>query len=202
MLKDKNQSWKSFFIEIIVLISLVLFIRFYVFQFFRVSGPSMCPTLNFLNNECQHGKGEFIFVNEFLYKFMREPKFGEIVVFRPPEKDVYYIKRVLGVGGDIVEIRDGKVFLTNNEVKNQEIKEDYLSAKNKNLTSTTRERFVVPKGHFLLFGDNRAESLDSRSCFSNIGCDGNHTPFVAQKNIQGRAEFVIWPFWEARFLEE
>lgn len=197
MIKDENQSWGEFFFEIIVLLAVVLFLRFYVFQFFRVSGPSMCPTLNFLNEECQYGKGEFIFVNEFLYNFVRPPQRGEIVVFHPPEQKVFYIKRVLGVPGDTVEITNGRVFVSNEteNIERFELDEPYLSERNKDRTFAAREKFKVPEGHFFLSGDNRGESLDSRRCFSGSGCNGKNTPFVPQKNIKGRAEAVVWPFW-------
>ena len=202
MIKNKDQSWGVFFLELGILVVLVLGIRFYVFQFFRISGPSMCPTLNFLNDECIYKKGEFIFVNEFLYHFIREPERGEIVVFRPPNRRIFYVKRIIGVGGDEVEIRDGKVFLTPAGGERERLIEPYLSAKNRDWTqSYQRQKFVVPSGHYLLFGDNRSESMDSRQCFSGGGCDGSRTPFVPASGVQGRAEFVVWPFWEVRFLE-
>jgi signal peptidase I len=203
MIKDKDQSWMSFVLETLILIGIVLFIRFYIFQFFRVSGPSMCPTLNVLENKCQHGKGEFIFVNEFLYNFIRSPKRGEIVVFRPPHKKVYYIKRIIGIPGDIVEIKNGRVYLTNENMSDFELSEPYLSPRNQGRTQVKQKSiFRVPEGHYLLFGDNRAESLDARQCFSTTGCDGKHTPFVSQKFIQGRSEFVIWPLKKNRWLQQ
>lgn len=202
MIKDKDQSWGSFFLETAILILIVLFIRFYIFQFFRVSGPSMCPTLNVVAEECQYDKGEFIFVNEFLYNFVREPKRGEIVVFRPPHKKIYYIKRIMGVPGDTVAIKEGKVYLTNDQVTDYRVEEPFLSARNQGRTRTyQRTSFTVPEDHFLLFGDNRAESLDARQCYAASGCDGEHTPFVPKKFIQGKAEFVIWPFWKLRWLD-
>ncbi|MCF7918151.1 signal peptidase I [Candidatus Gracilibacteria bacterium] len=201
MIKDKDQSWTSFIIETLILIGVVLFIRFYIFQFFRVSGPSMCPTLNILDDECQYGKGEFIFVNEVLYNFVRTPKRGEISVFRPPHEKVYYIKRVIGIPGDTIEIKNGKVYLSNDEVSDFEIEEPYLSPRNQGMTQAGQKTiFQVPEDHYLLFGDNRAESLDARQCFSAAGCDGNNTPFVPEKFIQGRAEFVIWPLGKARWM--
>ncbi len=201
MIKDKDQTWTSFIIETLVLIGLVLFIRFYIFQFFRVSGPSMCPTLNVLQEKCQYGKGEFIFVNEFVFNFIREPKRGEITVFRPPNKKIHYIKRILGVPGDIIEIDQGKIYLTNEEHTRLQLEEPYLYPKDQGRTrSSGREEFIVPEGHYLLFGDNRPESLDARQCYNVSGCDGAHTPFVPKKFIKGRAEFVIWPFWKTRFL--
>ena len=126
-IKNEDQSWRSFILELVLLLGLVLFIRFYVFQFFRVSGPSMCPTLNQFEEDCYRGNGEFIFVNEFLYSFMREPQRGEIVVFRPPTTDKNYIKRVIGIPGDIVEVIDGKVYLTGGEYEKTELPESYLS---------------------------------------------------------------------------
>jgi len=202
MIKDENQTWTSFFLEIAVLLAVVLFIRFYVFQFFRISGPSMCPTLNILDEKCESEKGEFIFVNEFLYKFLEPPKRGEIVVFHPPKKDIFYVKRIIGVPGDTIVVRDGKVFLNNKIIRNFPLPEPFLSPRNKNRTHADgKSEFIVPPDHFLLFGDNRDRSLDSRHCFSGAGCTGRNTPFVPRKNIQGRAEFVVWPFWKWRTLK-
>lgn len=208
--KDEQQSWKSFFTELAILLGVVLFIRFYIFQFFQVSGPSMCPTLNYLNNSCEQEKGEFIFVNEFLYNFVRDPERGEVVVFKAPYaakgRDIY-IKRVIGVAGDIVEVKEGKVYLTNDTVKNFPLPESYLSPRNQGQTLSQKERFEVPAGHVLVFGDNRARSSDARQCFSN-GCHGERSPYIAIDQIKGAAEFVIWPFWStsednsgSRFLE-
>ena len=202
MIKDEDQSWFEFVVEIVVLIALVLFIRFYIFQLFRVSGPSMCPTLNVLNDECFNDKGEFIFVNEFLYHFMRPPERGEIVVFKAPGKDVSYIKRVIGMPGDTVEIRAGKVYLSNDQVEDLELDESYLSARNQGRTRARRMTvFEVPEGQYLLIGDNRAHSLDARHCFSTAGCNEDNTPYVPKRLIRGRAEFVLWPTWKMRKLE-
>lgn len=202
MIKDKDQSWKSFIIETLILIGIVLFIRFYIFQFFRVSGPSMCPTLNILNGECQYDEGEFIFVNEFLYNFIRDPQKGEIVVFHPPEKKEFYIKRIIGVPGDTIDIIDGKVYLTNDTHTKLELPESYLSAVNQGQTqSHGQSSFTVPEGHFLLFGDNRNKSFDGRHCYNLSGCDGSHSPFIPAANITGKASFIIWPLSKIRFLE-
>ncbi len=203
MIKDKDQSWTSFALETLILIGIVLFVRFYIFQFFRVSGPSMCPTLNIIDEKCENGKGEFIFVNEFVYNFMRAPKRGEIVVFHPPHKDTFYIKRILGVPGDTIEIKKGKLYLSNNEVTDFEIPETYLSAKNNGFTQSFKQtKFTVPDEHYLLMGDNRSRSFDARHCYNQSGCDGAHTPFVPIKNIQGKASFVVWPLSKMRGIEQ
>ncbi len=211
MIKSKNETWGAFFLELLILILVVLFIRFYIFQFFRVSGPSMCPTLNVINDICRgerggNPKGEFIFVNEILYQFTN-PKRGETVVFRPPNKRVYYVKRIIGVGGDKVTIEDdGLVYLENlsDGISKIQLPEElYLSDKNLGMTHVraSKKEFIIPEDEYLLFGDNRQHSLDARKCFENVGCTRNTTAFLTKKNIVGRAEFVIWPFWTIRFLD-
>ncbi len=196
--KDDAQSWKSFSIELVVLLSIVLFIRFFIFQFFQVSGPSMCPTLNFLNNACKNDKGEFIFVNEAVYNFVRDPKRGEIVVFKAPYaakgRDIY-IKRVIGVAGDTINVKDGKVYLTNDKVTNFPLPESYLSPRNQGQTRSATEEFKVPEGHILVFGDNRDHSSDARQCFSR-GCFAERSPYIEISKVKGKAVFVIWPFWQ------
>lgn len=202
MFKDQEQSWGAFALEMLVLLAIVLCIRFYVFQFFRVQGPSMCPTLNQLDGECEMGKGEFVFVNEFLYHFLKSPDRGEIVVFRPPTEKTYYIKRVIGVPGDTITVKDGKVLLTNEFNQEFELPETYLSDTNQGRTVTQQKVFSVPENHYVLFGDNRSQSLDSRQCFRTCyGDDNQYSPFVEASQIKGRAEFVIWPFWTARWME-
>lgn len=203
MIKEKDQSWGAFTLEMTILLIIVLCVRFYVFQFFRVSGPSMCPTLNQLDQACESGKGEFVFVNQFLYRFIKDPQRGEVVVFRPPTEKTYYIKRVIGVPGDTITINDGKVFLTNGQHQALELPETYLSALNQGRTVTQQKVFNVPEDHVLLFGDNRNQSLDARQCFKSCYGDLNEsTPFVQMKKVKGRAEFVIWPFWTARVIEQ
>ncbi len=196
--KDEEQSWRSFFIELGILLCVVLFIRFYIFQFFQVSGPSMCPTLNYLGNYCERDKGEFIFVNEFLYNFIRDPKRGEVVVFKAPYaakgRDIY-IKRVIGIAGDTIEIKDGKVYLSNDEVTDFPLPESYLSPRNQGQTTSQKDKFIVPDNHILVFGDNRDKSSDARRCFSNSGCFGDKSPYIEVKKVKGKAEFVVWPFW-------
>lgn len=202
-IKDKDQSWKSFFTEIFFLIGMVLFIRFYVFQFFRVSGPSMCPTLNHIEGKCFYGKGEFIFVNEFVYHFIADPKPGEIVIFTPPgETKKKYIKRIIAGPGETVHVINGEVYREDEKGLKQKLQEKYLSEKNKGRTYADKETFVVPDNHYLLFGDNRNESLDARKCFSNRGCNTKNTAFVHKKEILGKAEFTVFPFESVRKLDQ
>ncbi len=184
-------------LELIFLVAAVMFIRTYVFQLFRVSGPSMCPTLNQIDGTCQYGTGELIFVNQFQYSFLGDPERDDIVVFKSPIEEIYVIKRVLGVPGDTVKIKQGKLYLTNDEVTDELINEPYLDADDLGKIRTYGvNTFVVPDGKYLLLGDNRDKSQDGRHCYSSSRCPqpAGDAPFVDKADIRGKAMWVMYPF--------
>src|SRR4051794_23125522 len=93
-LPEQQRAIVAFIIDIIVnivvIIALVFIIRTYLISPFQVYGPSMCDTLNFLDNECDHGYGEYIIVNKAVYQNffgwqVGTPQRGDIIVFRPPQ---------------------------------------------------------------------------------------------------------------------
>lgn len=190
-------------INIAIIIGLVVIIQTWIIAPFDVSGSSMCDTLNFLKSECHSGYGEKIIINEAVYIF-GEPERGDIVVFKAPsEDDKYFIKRIIGVAGDKVEIKNGEVYV--NDIK---IEENYLNSENKGHTQTFFSDFSVfevPENHYFLLGDNRKASTDSRSCFqSSLSLDCKKTPekaFINRENIRGKAWLVWWPLPNIRLLE-
>ncbi len=190
-------------LELVVMVALVWFIRGYVFQLFRVHGPSMCPTLNQLEKSCNNGSGELVFVNQALYSFQREPKRGEVVVFRSPHQDIYVIKRVIGIPGDEFEIKNGKVRQKNKETGEYELLEEpYLNSANQGKTRTFgREQFSVAEGQYFLLGDNRGRSQDGRQCYSPGSCAPDDLSTIPLRLIKGRAELVLFPFDKIRKVE-
>lgn len=146
----------------------------FVAQSFLVQGQSMEPTLH---------NGERLLVDKLTYRF-REPRRGEIVVFRvPSDPSRRFIKRVIGVPGDVIEFRDGRVVLNG-----QVLRETYAVGP----TLAERARQTVPPGRYFVLGDNRANSEDSR--FAEVG-------FVPRELIVGRALFVYWPIYRAGLVE-
>lgn len=150
---------KSFLLAIwevveVVLIAVVtvFLIRNFLIQPFLVSGASMEP--NF-------GSGNYLIIDEITYRF-REPARGEVVVFRyPGNPSTFYIKRIIGLPGEKVEIRDGTVYIANSD--NPEgfaLRENYLPS---GLSTSGSASMELYDGDYFVLGDNRNFSFDSRT---------------------------------------
>lgn len=154
-LLESEQSPLGVFLEVIqvlaISLALIIPIRFFLIQPFYVQGASMEP--NFFDHE-------YLIVDELSYR-MGEPKRGDVVVFKYPNNPKeYFIKRIIGLPGETVEIKDGKVFIFNTQHPNGiELKEqDYLD---QDFTSNS-QTVTMKANEFYLLGDNRSSSLDSR----------------------------------------
>lgn len=193
-------------LNLLIVFGLVYIIQTFIASPFKVFGPSMCNTLNYIDEECHQGYGEYIIVNKLIYKdffgwSLSQPKRGDIIVFHPPHtNEQFYIKRIIGIPGDTIKLIDGKVFLFNPAYPaGIEMPEDYLSDLNagKTFPSTNKvTSFTVPDEQYFVLGDNRNESTDSRSCFRDAfqgGCRGEEAYFLPRQNIEGKAWIVLWP---------
>lgn len=208
-----DNFWIDIFLNIVIIIGLVFIIRTFVISPFQVYGPSMCDTMNFVDGRCQRAFGEYIIVNKFGYQNflgwkVGEPKRGDIIVFKPPKHlDEYFIKRVIGLPGETIKLQNGEVFIVNKEnPQGFKLEENYLNHTNKGNTAATGgvSLFEVPQGEYFVLGDNRTQSSDSRSCFSEslsalCGQNGN-IPFVPAQNIEGKAWLVLWPLPNIKML--
>lgn len=142
-----------FFLEIIQIIviaaAIIIPVRYFLIQPFIVKGASMEPS--FFDSE-------YLIIDEMTYRF-RDIERGETVVFRPPgEGNQFYIKRVIGLPGETVEILDGVITIYNTEFPNGVVlQESYISEHTSGRTNTT-----LGLNEYYLLGDNRDASLDSR----------------------------------------
>lgn len=161
-----GEEIKDWVISIIIAIVLAFFIRHYIVELYMVEGPSMRPTLQ---------NGERLVVNKFIYRF-NKPEKGEVIVFRyPRDPSRDFIKRVIAIPGDTIEIKDGRVFV-NGQLQN----EPYILDKTRGSYPLSK----VPEGHVFVMGDNRNNSEDSR--FKDVG-------FVSYELIKGKAIMIFWP---------
>src|SRR5919199_31216 len=170
----KSGGLLEFLIIVIVAFALVFgFVRPFVLEAFYIPSESMVPTLEI---------GDRVFVNKFIYRF-HEPERSDIVVFRSAEGgEEDLIKRVVGVPGDQVEVRDGVLF-----VNGQRQEEPYVNPEFPDDSSYGPA--TVPQGKVFVMGDNRSNSRDSRF-FGPVPLD----------NVEGEAFVIFWPPSHIRLL--
>ena len=170
--EDLAREVKEWISSILVALVLTLIIRTFVIQAFKIPSGSMRPTLV---------EGDKLFVNKFIYRF-HPPERGDIIVFKYPvdmKKD--FIKRLVGFPGDIVEIRDGKIYVQDRAVDDPESFGKFYYY-NHDPYGGPDEKVKVPENAYYVLGDNSANSTDSR-----------FWGFVPKKNILGKAVFRWWP---------
>ena len=123
--------------------------------------------------------GDYLIIDEISYRF-REPKRGEVVVFKYPKNPSQrYIKRVIGLPGETIEIRDGKVIISNGEKSQVLDEKEYLSS---NLSTPGSIRVWLKWNEYFVLGDNRISSADSRQWGP-----------LLRENIVGRVYLRLWP---------
>lgn len=157
-------------IAFVALVSVYL-IRTFLVQPFVVSGASMTPTFQ---------NGDYLLIDELVYRF-RSPERGEVVVFRNPrDASIYFIKRIVGLPGEHVAIRDGKIEVaTSGGENNAVLNEQYLLP---HVTTGGTIDYVLGDGEYFVLGDNRSFSFDSR----NWG-------LLPAGDIVGLVRFRLWP---------
>lgn len=174
----KYQRWYGYLL-FIVLVTLAsdFYIsnrgQYFGYETFRLASISMKDTLH---------AGDFILVDTFKYQ-SAEPQRGDIVVFRLPEEpEKKYAKRIIGLPGEQVSFKDGKVFINGKLLRESYIDERYLEFSR----NDKPKKYKVPAGQFFVLGDNRDNSNDSR-----------FWGFLPKHNILGKAE-LIWFFYDSK----
>ncbi len=158
-----------FFIAFVI----TMVLRTYIIEPTEVSGPSMEPTLQ---------NGNRLIVNRFIYNFAA-PKRGDVVVFEY-DSEKNFIKRIVGIPGDIIDVKDGKV-IRNGEILNEPYVKDEIKR-----YGDVEFPVTVTQGHYFVMGDNRNNSSDSR--LKNVGENG----LVPKSVLRGPVVFRMWPLNE------
>ena len=179
---EQEQSiWRSLggtLLYLLVIVLLTWVIVPFVGQRTKVDGHSMEPTLS---------DGDNLIVDKLSYRF-RDPERYDIIVFPYQHaENTYYIKRIIGLPGETVEIIDGKVYINGSDTP---LKEDYLSDEARTDVRSFGP-YQVPEDCYFMLGDNRPNSADAR-LWENT--------YVKRDKILAKAEFVYFPFSQITWL--
>lgn len=188
-IKSSVREWAE---SIVIALILALFIRQFIVQAFKIPTGSMRMTLI---------EGDRILVNKFIYgaKFpftdfrlpaLRKPKRGDVIVFmypQDPKKD--FIKRLVALHGETLEIRNGNIYIDDKLSTDPLIYNRYYYNRPDSEFGRKGERIKVPEGSYYVLGDNSSSSQDSR-----------FWGFVPEKNILGKAILIWWPPQRIRII--
>lgn len=185
----KKSTAREYFEAILYAVILALFIRTWIFQAFKIPTGSMEPNLLI---------GDHLLVNKFVYAptataFERallpvgEVARGDILVFKfPEEPERDFIKRVVGLPGERLELRDGVVWVDGNRLDESYLIDRGLTPLPGAIALDRRGNYgpvVIPGGHYFMMGDNRGNSQDSRWWGA-----------LPHENLKGRATVIYWSF--------
>ncbi len=175
-----QENSENFFTEllkfVLIAAAIVLPIRLFVAQPFIVSGASMEPTFN---------NGQYLIVDELSYRFTG-PARGDVIIFRPPQSPrEFYIKRIIGLPGEIVSINGNIVTVAKKDGSTLSISEPYVV----NHGNGSAKDYALKDGEYFVMGDNRPESSDSRVWGA-----------LPRDNIVGRAFIRLLPIDSLSFF--
>ena len=191
-LKPVKSVFREYVESLVIALVLALFVRTFIVQAFKIPTGSMRMTLvegdRILVDKV--GYGIRIPFTDWRLPEVRPPHRGDIVVFRAPDdpgRD--FIKRLVGLGGDTIEIRDLKVWVNGKPLKDPPVftQINYYNRGDYGLPS---HPVRVPPGHYFFLGDNSASSRDSR-----------YWGFLPESNVIGRALVIYWPLKRIRWLK-
>jgi signal peptidase I len=183
--QKKKSVVREYAEAIIIAIALALFIRTFVVQAFKIPSGSMLPTLQI---------GDHLLVNKFIYGIrmpftgmslipIKDPKHGDVIVFRyPRDRSIDYIKRVVGVPGDRIQVKNKQLYL--NDKKAEDRYAHFTTSHIQPHNVSPKDNFgpiTVPEGKYFVMGDNRDNSSDSR-----------FWGYVDDSDVRGKAMIIYW----------
>lgn len=174
-MSEKNKNILKDIISYVLIILAVITIRIFIFDPVRVDGPSMNTTLS---------DGEVIILNKYEYR-KKDIKRYDIVVIKIDGKRI--IKRVIGLPNEVIEIKDNKVYANGKELDNS-----FTSSISEDWTMSDIGLKKIPGDCYLVLGDNREVSLDSR--YNEVGV-------IKKEQILGKASLIVWPLNKIKVIK-
>src|SRR3989338_252658 len=178
--------------SIVIAFILAMFIRTFFFQAFKIPSGSMRPTLvegdRLMVNKLRYGP-KVPFTKDKRLPGFGKPQRGDVIVFiYPVDPSRDFIKRLIGLGGETIEIKNGDIYVNGDVINDPLIKNTFYY--NRGEYGKEDDSITVPEGHYFVLGDNSGSSSD-----------GRYWGFVPEGSVVGRAELIYWPFGRMRFIK-
>jgi signal peptidase I len=188
-LTRRQRSILDWALTIVFAVLIVFGLKAWVVNPYRIPSASMEPALHCArpSDGCEAGSSDRVLANRFIYHF-RDPKRKEIVVFNAPERAAIvcekgvYVKRIIGVPGDRWEERNGYVYIDGKRLDEPYVQPDRRDHESLELSDILPGATAIPDGKYLMMGDNRSQSCDSR-----------RWGLVPRSAIIGEVFFTYWP---------
>jgi signal peptidase I len=188
-LTTRQRSALDWALTIVFAVAIVLALKAWVVNPYRIPSASMEPTLHCgrPGDGCEAGSSDRVLANRFIYHF-RDPKRKEIVVFNAPRRAALicqsgvYVKRIIGLPGDRWEERDGYVYIDGKRLDEPYVKPARRDHESMQLANILPGTTVIPNDRYLMMGDNRTQSCDSR-----------RWGLVARSDLIGEVFLTYWP---------
>ena len=179
--KSKLREFLEFIAPIVIAMIIAMVLKHCVFANAVIPTGSMLDTIQ---------QGDRVIASRLAYTF-NDPERFDIAIFKYPDNEKeYFVKRVIGLPGEKVDILNGTVYITGADGKTLELRDDFVSDENKDNYSGS---FVVPEDCYFVMGDNRDNSVDSRYWVT--------TNYVSRDKFIGKVMFRYYPFKTAGKLE-
>jgi signal peptidase I len=168
-LSSRQRSTLDWVLTIVFAVLIVLGLKAWVVNPYRIPSASMEPTLHCArpSDGCEASSSDRVLANRFIYHF-RDPRRKEIVVFNAPERAAIvcekgvYVKRIVGLPGDRWEEKNGFVYIDGKRLDEPYVKPNRRDHESLELSDILPGATVIPKNRYLMMGDNRSQSCDSR----------------------------------------
>ena len=177
---DVKKEILSWIVTLGTAVIIAFAIRAFLFEPIRVQGSSMCDTLV---------DGEIMLVTKPEY-LLGAPALGDVVICKYPGRTEYFVKRLMGGPGDVMEVQDNIVYRNG-----EKLEEPYLTPERNN-NGFSMKPFTLGEGEYFVMGDNRDDSHDSRNYY-----DSNRPAALTRDQIIGHVQCVVFPFSQIRGID-